>query len=270
MKWKLGTLAGIGVYVHWTFWLLPLFILLSSGGMQAGFATLGLVFGIFGCVVLHELGHAMAARYFGIGTRDISLYPIGGVARLNSIPRKPSQELVIAVAGPLVNVAIAAALFATLMVFDGLSALWSVKLWGISFLPSLMMANLAMVVFNMLPAFPMDGGRVLRALLATGLPYERATLIAARIGQAFAVVLGVVGLFGVPSLLLVAFFVFLAAQAEANQVTMQAQWERRAYAHPGGIVLESTDPRGIAWVTDVRYYSPRDPRPWTTSTRFPD
>lgn len=262
MKWKLGTLAGIGVYVHWTFWLLPLFILFSAGGLQAGLSTLGLVFAIFGCVVLHELGHAMAARYFGIGTRDITLYPIGGVARLNFMPRKPSQELVIALAGPLVNVVLALVILAALVLIEGAGAIFDVPIWGGSFLPNLMVANIAMVVFNLLPAFPMDGGRVLRAVLAAGLPYEHATRIAARVGQGFAVLLGLAGLVWTPSLLLVAIFVFLAARAEANMVTRQAQWERHPYARPGAIlpgsiILEPADPRGISWVTEVRYYPSR-------------
>ena len=212
---KLGDIAGIGVYVHWSFWLLPAWILLSAGGGLAGaLASVVFVFAVFGCVVLHELGHALMARQFKIGTRDITLYPIGGVASLERIPRRPAHELAIALAGPAVNVLIAAALF-------GLLAVGGIGTQGLlfdfaggAFLARLLFVNVALVVFNMLPAFPMDGGRVLRAFMAMRLSYLRATEIAVRVGQAVAVVLGLVGLFAGGTLLFVAFFVFLAAQAE--------------------------------------------------------
>ena len=217
MKWKLGNVAGIGVYVHWSFWLLPAWILLSAGGGLVGvLSSVLFVFAIFGCIVLHELGHALMARHFSIGTRDITLYPIGGVASLERIPRRPSHELAIALAGPAVNVVIAAALFVLLLVAGIGTQGLLFSLTGGTFLVSLLVVNVALVVFNMLPAFPMDGGRVLRAFLAMRLPYLRATEIAVRVGQAVAIVLGLMGLFTGGTLLFVALFVFLAAQAELS------------------------------------------------------
>jgi Zn-dependent protease len=212
---KLGNIAGIGVYIHWSFWLLPAWILLSAGGGLAGaLASVVFVFAVFGCVVLHELGHALMARRLGIGTRDITLYPIGGVASLERMPRRPAHELAIALAGPAVNVLIAAALFG-LLVVGGIGTQGLLfDFAGGAFLANLLFVNVALVVFNMLPAFPMDGGRVLRAFMAMRLPYLRATEIAVRVGQTVAVVLGLVGLFSGGTLLFVAFFVFVAAQAE--------------------------------------------------------
>lgn len=217
MKWKLGDIAGIGVYIHWSFWLLPAWILLSAGGGLAGaLSSVLFVFAIFGCVVLHELGHALMARQFKVGTRDITLYPIGGVASLERIPKRPSQELAIALAGPAVNVIIAAILFALLVVVGvGTQGLFF-SVAGGSFLVNLLVVNIALVVFNMLPAFPMDGGRVLRAFLAMQLPYVRATEIAVRVGQAVAIILGLIGLLTGGTLVFLAVFVFLAAQAELS------------------------------------------------------
>lgn len=254
MKWKLGKLAGIGVYLHWSFWLLPAWILLSAGGSPAGaVGSVLFVFAIFGCVVLHELGHALMARHYGIGTRDITLYPIGGVANLERMPRRPSQELAIALAGPAVNVVIAGVLFSILLV-AGIGAqglMFSVV--GGSFLVSLLAVNIALVVFNMLPAFPMDGGRVLRAFLAMRVPYLRATEIAVRVGQGVAIVLGLLGLLTGGTLLFVALFVFLAAQAElamarrqemfeASSVVDAVTWQRR----PSAVVPEPDS--GIVWL----------------------
>ena len=222
MKWKLGTLAGIGVYLHWSFWLLPAWILMSAGGGLAGAVGLVLfVFAIFGCVVLHELGHALMARHYGIGTRDITLYPIGGVASLERMPRRPSQELAIALAGPAVNVVIAGVLFGILLV-AGIGTQGLVfNIAGGSILLNLLAVNVALVVFNMLPAFPMDGGRVLRALLAMRVPYLRATEIAVRVGQGVAIVLAVIGMRTPGTMLFIALFVFLAARAELAMARRQ-------------------------------------------------
>jgi len=212
---KLGDIAGIGVYIHWSFWLLPAWILLSArGGFAGALTSLIFVFAVFGCVVLHELGHALMARQFKIGTRDITLYPIGGVASLERIPRRPAHELAIALAGPAVNVLIAVALLVALAVGLVGTQGFLFDFAGGSLLVNLLFANVALVVFNLLPAFPMDGGRVLRAFVAMRLPYLRATEIAVRVGQAVAVVLGLVGLFTGGTFLFVALFVFLAAQAE--------------------------------------------------------
>ncbi|MEO8496382.1 MAG: site-2 protease family protein [Planctomycetota bacterium] len=254
MKWKLGKLAGIGVYLHWSFWLLPAWILMSEGGSLAGaIGSLLFVFAIFGCVVLHELGHALMARHYGIGTRDITLYPIGGVASLERIPRRPSHELAIAIAGPAVNVVIAGVLFAVLLVAGiGTQGLvFSVA--GGSFLVSLLIVNIFLVLFNMLPAFPMDGGRVLRAFLAMRVPYLRATEIAVRVGQGVAIILGVIGLFKGGTLLFVAMFVFLAAQAELAMARRQESFgassvvDAVAWHQKQGDSLPNPDD-GIVWL----------------------
>jgi Zn-dependent protease/CBS domain-containing protein len=177
----------------------------------------GFILAIFGCVVLHELGHALAARRYGIQTADITLLPIGGVARLQRIPEKPGQELVVALAGPAVNVVIVLILlalgFRPFIPTDEGMVLVREGFWA-----RLLEINIFLVVFNLIPAFPMDGGRVLRALLALTMEYSRATRLAASIGQAIAIVFGFLGLTGNPMLLLIALFVWIGAEAEANAV----------------------------------------------------
>lgn len=227
MKWsfRLATVAGTEVRVHLTFFLLLIFVAMQgmSGGqgMAGALAAIVLVSAMFLCVLLHEFGHVFAARGYGIRTPDITLLPIGGLARLERMPRKPSQELVVALAGPAVNVAIAAVIAVLMglrMTFDpGHSFHLVGNFWG-----HLMMWNLFMVVFNMVPAFPMDGGRVLRALLAMVTDYERATRWAATIGQGLAALVVVAMLFFSafnPILLLIAFFIFIAAGQEAAAVS---------------------------------------------------
>lgn len=216
--WDLGTISGIRIRVHWSFLLLPMYIyfssLLSGSGMMAAIVSIIFVLAIFGCVLLHELGHALAARQFGIGTRDITLLPIGGVAALERMPRKPWQELWIAVAGPLVNVVIAATLFIGI----ALSPLPTGGFVG-GFLRQLALANVILVVFNMIPAFPMDGGRVLRSVLAMFVDYSDATAVAVTVGKVVAVGFGLLGLFsGNLMLLFVAAFVYLAAHSELSQI----------------------------------------------------
>src|SRR5688572_15151138 len=221
---RLGQIAGIKVFVHWSFFLLLGWIFTGAmvAGRGAAAAGLGVVFilALFACVLLHEFGHALAARRYGIATRDITLLPIGGLARLERIPRNPTQELVVALAGPAVNVVIALLIFAGLLAANGGSLTSRFLTLEGNFFSQLMAVNVYLVVFNLIPAFPMDGGRVLRALLARRLNYARATTLAARIGQVIAVLFGVLGLFvlGNPLLLLVAFFVFLGARSEANSV----------------------------------------------------
>lgn len=228
MKWslKLGSYAGIGVYLHWTFALLIGWVFFShlGSGDTAGQALAGVVFvlALFGCVVLHEFGHALTARRYGVGTRDITLLPIGGVARLERIPDRPMQEFWVALAGPAVNVVIAALLFIVLVVLDGANRLLEIEWFRGRFLAQLMWVNLILAAFNLLPAFPMDGGRVLRSFLAARIGRPRATVIAANVGQAMAIVLGVVGFFHNPFLVFIAIFVFLGAQAEAQQVETES------------------------------------------------
>src|SRR3954470_20731594 len=199
-SWRVARVAGIGIYVHVTFLLIVLWIAGQqyASGMRAMAGSLLYIGCLFMIVVLHELGHALTARRFGVVTRDIILLPIGGVARLERMPRNPRQELLVAPAGPAVNVAIAVLLFAivwltgalpemTLYDFDVFT---SVRV----FLYQFVLVNVVLALFNLLPAFPMDGGRVLRALLAMRMSsYARATGIAARIGRALALLLGAAG-----------------------------------------------------------------------------
>lgn len=224
-SWKIGEVAGIGVFIHSTFLLLMVFILVAhwmqGHSVATALAGAGFVLAIFGCVVLHELGHALTARRYGIRTRDITLLPIGGLARLERMPEDPRQELWVALAGPAVNVVIAAALFGILSAL-GSRPEWVDFQWvGGNFLNKLMVVNLWLASFNLLPAFPMDGGRVLRALLAARMEYTRATQIAARIGQGMAYLFGLIGLFSNPFLLFIALFVWMGAEQEAAMVQMR-------------------------------------------------
>lgn len=221
-SWRIGSLAGIGVYVHATFFLLILFILVLSWqqGRTLASALGGAIFilVIFGCIVLHELGHALAARKYGIRTRDITLLPIGGLARLERMPDVPIQELWVALAGPAVNAVIAAALFLAEILSGSHLEPQTFHWVGGSFLNRLMVVNFWLLAFNLIPAFPMDGGRVLRALLATRLEYTRATLIAARVGQGIAWIFGLIGLLTDPFMLFIALFVWMGAEQEAAMV----------------------------------------------------
>src|SRR5512145_213180 len=198
-SWKMGEFAGIGVYVHATFFLLIAWVALShwvqEQSIRAALNGTAFIVVLFGCVVLHEFGHALTAKKYGIKTRDITLLPIGGVARLERMPDDPIQELWVALAGPAVNVVIAALLFGWLTISGALTPLAGLSLTAGPFLERLMLVNISLVVFNLIPAFPMDGGRVLRALLALRLEYTRATQIAASIGQGLALLFGFIGLF---------------------------------------------------------------------------
>ena len=220
-SWKLGRFFGIDAYVHASFLLLVAWAAWAAyQGAGTGLAALlGVVFlvGVFGSVLLHEFGHALTARRFGISTRRIVLWPMGGVAQLEGDPRTPRQELLIALAGPAVNFVIAAGLFMA-------SSLFGLAEYGL--VQSLIFANVTLGVFNLLPAFPMDGGRVLRAALATRIGGRRATEIAVKIGKGAAVLFGIAGLFGNPMLLLVAAFVWFAASAEGR---------RNPYARPNHV-----------------------------------
>ena len=242
MGWSItiGRFGGTAVRVHLTFLLLLAWIGFSAyqhGGAIAARDSVLFIVAIFVCVVLHEFGHILVARRFGIVSKEVTLLPIGGVADLNKMPDKPYQELLIALAGPAVNFVIAAALLlgvgaiapraSTHIDAPPIDAVMLPKAAGggsithlddpaIGAIERLAAANLFLGLFNLVPAFPMDGGRVLRAALAMWLGQERATRIAALIGQAFALVLGFVGLFGNPMLVFIAFFVFFAATGEAQ------------------------------------------------------
>jgi Zn-dependent protease/CBS domain-containing protein len=229
MKWsfRLFTLAGTEVRVHVTFFLLLVFVAsqsyLSGQGMAMALESTLFITVMFGCVVLHEFGHVMAARGYGIRTPDITLLPIGGVARLERMPRKPSEELVVAISGPLVNVIIAAAIYLGLGISTALHPGYDFLKSG-NFFEKLMVWNVFMVVFNLIPAFPMDGGRILRAALAMFMDYGNATRRAATIGQSIAMLVAIYMLLNhtfQPMLLLICFFVFMAAGQEAASVTQE-------------------------------------------------
>jgi Zn-dependent protease len=224
---KIGSIAGIGIYLHWTFLLLLAaifaFYYVQSQNVVAALSGMGLILGVFVCVVLHELGHALTARRFGVGTRSITLYPIGGLARLERIPSEPMKEFWIAVGGPAVNVAIAVVLGGALLATGGTFSPGVLQSPGQHVLASLLWINIALAGFNMLPAFPMDGGRVLRALLALRGDYAQATQTAANVGQGMAILFGLFGLISFnPILLFIALFVYVGAQQEAQQATYRA------------------------------------------------
>jgi Zn-dependent protease len=235
-SWKIGEYRGIGLYMHSTFLILIGFIVLShwTAGSSVGktLEGVGFILALFACVVLHEFGHALMAARYGIKTRDITLLPIGGLARLERMPDKPLQELWVALAG-LLQFTSAWAPLEQLSVASG------------PFLQRLMVVNVILVVFNMLPAFPMDGGRVLRALLATRLEYTRATQIAASIGQSMALVFGFLGFFYNPFLMFIALFVWIGAAQEASMAQMKSSL--------AGI------PVMRAMITDFQTLTPRDP-----------
>lgn len=251
-SWRLGRVAGIPIYVHWTFLILIGWIVFAHwrAGHDAAtiLAGVGFVIVLFGCVVLHELGHALAARRYGVPTADITLLPIGGVARLQRMPEKPGEELVVAIAGPAVNLAIVVALWLVgvrppIVSVDDAG---NPSIVRETFLSNLMTVNLTLMIFNLIPAFPMDGGRILRALLAMRLDYARATRIAASVGQMAAIAFGFIGLTSnAPMLLLIALFVWIGAEGEA------AQAEER-------LVLKDVPVR-MAMLTDYQTVSPGEP-----------
>ena len=244
MKWsyRLGRIAGIDVNIHATFALLIAWVLLTHwlAGQTFNAAIGGLAFvtAIFGCVLLHELGRARAARRFGIGTRDITLLPIGGVARLERMPEKPIQELWVALAGPAVNVAIAVALYAWLLLTHQLVPLSQLGVATGPFVERLLAVNLLLIVFNVIPAFPMDGGRCVRALHALRLEYAKATRIAAGLGQVLAVGFVVLGLFSNPFLPLIGVFVWIGAATDSRYATLKAAFR--------GIPLQGALMRDVA------------------------
>jgi stage IV sporulation protein FB len=223
MSWSfpIARLFGSEIRIHVTFLLLLAWIGIAhyqQGGTPAAVEGIAFILALFGCVVAHEFGHALAARRYGIKTPDITLLPIGGLARLERMPEKPGQEIVVALAGPAVNVVIAFVLIAFLNAPMDFSAMERLENPAVGFMARLASVNIFLVLFNLIPAFPMDGGRVLRAVLALRFGRVRATRFAARVGQALAFVFGLLGLMGNPLLLFIAIFVYLAATAEAQSV----------------------------------------------------
>ena len=227
MRWSfhVGRVAGIDVKIHGTFFLLLAwigYVYYREGGTVAAFNGLVFILLIFLCVVLHEFGHALAARRYGIKTRDITLLPIGGLARLERMPDKPREEVVVALAGPAVNVIIAALLWIVIGLTSGVPNPEMMQENGVSLVLRLFTVNIWLVLFNMIPAFPMDGGRVLRALLAMRMNYARATQVAASIGQGIAFLFFIIGLWWNPLLLLIAVFVYFGASSEVAFAQMRS------------------------------------------------
>ncbi len=247
-SWKIGSFRGIGVYVHATFLLLIGWLVLAhwlaDQSWPAVLSGILFILVLFTFVVLHEFGHALTAQRFGIRTRDITLYPIGGVASLERMPDVPLHELWVALAGPFVSLALAAIFFAWLVATRSLAPVTTLVSTSSLSVQNLMMVNLLLAGFNLIPAFPMDGGRVLRALLALKLEYTRATQIAATVGQGLAFLFGFVGLFYDPFLLFIALFVWIGAAQEASLVQMKSAL--------GGI------PISRAMLTDFQSLAPSD------------
>jgi Zn-dependent protease/CBS domain-containing protein len=226
MSWSLtiGRFGGTAIRIHFTFFLFLIWIwtvYYRQGGTTAAWQGVLFVSLLFLCVLLHEFGHILVARRFGVKAPDVTLWPFGGIANLDQIPEKPSQEFLIAIAGPLVNVAIFLLLLLYLGSTTPATALMQVDESNVGLAAKLAGANLFLALFNLIPAFPMDGGRILRALLALKFSFARATEIAAAVGQGFAVLLGIFGLFGNPMLVIIAIFVFFAASGEAGHVQMR-------------------------------------------------
>ena len=219
---KLFEIFGIAIKIHITFLLLPLFFLVVGG-----FKSMVLVLIVFVCVALHELTHSFVAKKFGITVQDITLLPIGGVASMKKMPQSPKQEFLISIAGPMFNIVLAALLFfvfyhASWMPNRILSNPTSGNTWlhTIAWVPWI---NMTLAIFNLLPAFPMDGGRILRSLLATRMDYRRATKIAVNVGHIFAIIFGYIGLVhGRIILLVIAIFIYMAASAEESHVNIKA------------------------------------------------
>ena len=227
MSWSIniGSIAGTAVRIHVTFILLLAFFFfvgLAAGSVLDAVKTVVFVLLLFACVLAHEFGHIFTARAFGVETPDVTLLPIGGVARLARIPEKPSQELLIAIAGPLVNVAIAVVLMAVTATHLSSAHFAAMESPNVSMVDRLAEVNLFLAIFNMIPAFPMDGGRVLRALLTFAFGRLRATEIAAGVGlfmavliAASAIILPVVNNTPInPMPIVLAVFVLLAGQFE--------------------------------------------------------
>ena len=248
-SWKLIRLAGIDVYVHATFFILIAWIGLSywqvEGSLAAVISGISFVLALFACVVLHEFGHALTARRYGIRTRHITLLPIGGIAALERMPDDPKQEIAVALAGPAVNFVIAFALWLWLLASSSLVPVDQLSLTGGPFLERLMLLNIVLAVFNLLPAFPMDGGRVLRAVLAMRMDHAEATRQAAAVGQGLALWLGFMGLFYNPFLIIIALFIWIGAAAEAGSAQIKSTLS--------GMTV------GRAMLTDFHVLSPDEP-----------
>jgi Zn-dependent protease len=267
MRWSLvlGSIGGTAIRIHVTFLLFLVWlgaIYYREGGASAAWQGTALIVLIFLCVLLHELGHVFAARRYGIKTRDVTLWPFGGIASMEQMPEKPGHELIVALAGPAVNVVIAAGLLLWLGPRLNPETLTEIENPAVSLAAKLAGANIMLVLFNLIPAFPMDGGRVLRALLAMWMGNARATELAAAIGQGFAVLFAVLGIFYNPMLIIIAVFIFLAASAET------AQAQLRAVAQ-GTLVSDAMITKFQALGTSATVNDAADALIRTTQTEFP-
>jgi len=247
--WKITRIAGIDIYVHASFFVLIVWIALSywtiGQSINAVIEGVGFILALFACVVMHEFGHALTARRYGIRTKHITLLPIGGVASLERMPEDPKEEIAVALAGPAVNVVIAFVLWIILTISGSLESMEQLSLTGGSFLQRLMLLNLVLAVFNLLPAFPMDGGRVLRAALAMRMDHNDATQVAAKVGQVLALWLGFFGLMYNPLLVFIALFIWIGAAAEAGLEGVKSTLSGKTV--------------GKAMITDFHVLSPNDP-----------
>lgn len=231
MGWsfRIARLGGTELRVHATFFLLLAWIALvngQAGGWPAAVDGILFVLLVFACVVAHEFGHVWAAARYGIATPDVTVLPIGGLARLERMPDKPIRELAVAIAGPIVNVVIAVVLLLAVGARVDTATVAEIESAAGSLWARLAAVNLLIAVFNLIPAFPLDGGRIFRALLAMRLPRQKATLYAARIGQVFAVAFVGIGLLYNPILAVIGVFLFLAAGAETGSETARARARR--------------------------------------------
>jgi Zn-dependent protease len=229
-KWALyiGSLLGIKLFIHWSFLIILVWIFLMyfrmGHSISAGLDGVFFIIVLFACVIMHELGHALMAKRFKIITRDITLYPIGGIASLESIPEEPSQELKVTLAGPAVNVVIGISIWIYLKATNQIPDPETIRSGNVFTLPfafSIMYANIVLAVFNLIPAFPMDGGRVLRSLLAMKMDPAKATEIAARLGQFLAIIFVFVGFFYDFWLVFIGMFLFLGASSESRIVEIK-------------------------------------------------
>ncbi len=247
MKWsfQVGKLFGIPIRVHVTFLLLLLFIGVvgskQAGGSAAAFGMISIVL-IFFCVILHEIGHSLTAVHYGVDVKDIVLMPIGGVSRMEEIPEEPKKEIIISVVGPLVSFGLALVFFVAAQIMGQSLGFKEFSIYQGNFLATLFWINLILGLFNLVPAFPMDGGRVLRGLLATSMDGLKATKIAVGVGQAFAILLFFYGIFFNWWMALIAVFIYLGAEGEERMVALRA-------------TLGESSVR-LAMVTDVHTISP--------------
>ena len=236
-SFHIATFSGIPVKIHWSFGLLLLYIAFDTT-QTTGFKwlailiSIGFVLSVFVCVILHEFGHALMARKFGVRTHDITMTPIGGIARLERMPEGKGQEFWVAIAGPMVNFVIVGLTWCGFFLVEGIrlplfsSTLWSVENQPPSYFIILLLANGYLGVFNLIPAFPMDGGRMLRSLLSLKMSREKATQIASVTGQVLASGLFLIGLVrGQPTLALIGLFIFFAARQENQMLQRQSKLE---------------------------------------------